>query len=95
MNWEGVLGGGDWKMSCLGTYETGDTDLRAGVAELRERSVEQTVLLSERFDVCIGVRLCGLEGHVCISDLWDWRAERSLSAHGKIVWNYSGSKTHK
>jgi hypothetical protein len=45
--------------------------LRASVAELRERSVEQAVLFPERFDIGVCVRLSGLESHVCIGDLWD------------------------
>jgi hypothetical protein len=48
------------------TYEASNTNLRTGVAELCERSVEQAVLFFERFDIGVCVRLCGLESHVCI-----------------------------
>ena len=56
------------------SYEACDAYLRSGVTELCECSVEEAVLLPERFDIGIRVRFRSLEGHVCISDLWDRRA---------------------
>ena len=56
------------------TYESSDANLCTGVTELGERSVEQSVLLPERLDIGIRMRLRGLECHICIGDLWDWRA---------------------
>lgn len=56
------------------TYEAGDADLGSSVAELCERSVKQAVLLPERFDIGVRVRLRGLECHICVGDLGDWRA---------------------
>lgn len=56
------------------TYESSDANLCTGVTELGERSVEQSVLLPERLDIGISMRLRGLECHICISDLWNWRA---------------------
>jgi hypothetical protein len=62
------------------TYKASDPDLRAGVAELCERSVEQAVLLLERLDVGVGVRLRGLECHICIGDFW-YRGARRTDEH--------------
>ena len=59
------------------TYESGDAYLRTGVAELGKSSVEEAVLLPERLDIGIRVRFRRLECHVCISDLWDWRADKT------------------
>lgn len=57
-----------------------DGDLGSSVAELSERSVEETVLLLERFiAVSRGLRLLRLEGHVCVRDLWDVGHEEDKS----------------
>ena len=57
-----------------GIYESSDAHLRASVTKLGERSVEQAVLLPKRLDIGICMSLRGLECHICIGDLWDWRA---------------------
>jgi hypothetical protein len=56
-----------------GTYESSDTNLSARVAELRERSMEQTILLPERLDIGICC-FSHLELHISVGDFWDWRA---------------------
>jgi hypothetical protein len=38
--------------------------------------VEEAVLLPEWFDIGVCVGFSGLECHVCISDLWDWGADK-------------------
>jgi hypothetical protein len=58
------------------TYEARDAYLGSGIAELGERSMEEAVLLPEWFDIGVRVGLCGLECHVCIGDLWDWRTDK-------------------
>ena len=56
------------------TYESSNANLCTSVTELRKCCMEEAILLPERLD--ISVRMCfrGLECHICISDLWDWRA---------------------
>ena len=55
------------------TYESSNTNLSARVAELRERSMEQTILLPERLDIGICC-FSHLELHISVGDFWDWRA---------------------
>lgn len=66
------------------TYESRDADLCSGVAELCERSVEQAVLLPERLDIGVRVRFRGLECHICIGDLRDWRTGACLLARTSL-----------
>jgi hypothetical protein len=54
-------------------------ELLTGVAELRECSMEKAVLFPERLVVRASVRFLCLKSHVCISDLWDRRANSSVS----------------
>ena len=54
---------------------TCDCDLSTNVAELRESSMEQSVLLPERFDSCVCVSGFRLESHVRIGNLWYGRAD--------------------
>lgn len=55
------------------TYESSNTNLSARVAELRERSMEQTILLPKRLDIGICC-FSHLELHISVGDFWDWRA---------------------
>jgi hypothetical protein len=55
------------------TYESSNTNLSARVAELRERSMEQTILLPKRLDIGI-CSFSHLELHISVGDFWDWRA---------------------
>ena len=55
------------------TYESSNTNLSARVSELRERSMEQTILLPERLDIGICC-FSHLELHISVGDFWDWRA---------------------
>ena len=55
------------------TYESSNTNLSARVAELRERSMEQTILLPKRLDIGICC-FSYLELHISVGDFWDWRA---------------------
>ena len=61
------------------TYKACDANLRTSVTELRECGVEEAVLLPERFDIRIGMGFRGLESHVRVSDLWNWRAGKEVS----------------
>jgi hypothetical protein len=49
----------------LDTHKASNSDLSAGVAKLRERGVEQTILLPEGLHIGI-CTLGGLEGHIRI-----------------------------
>ena len=51
------------------------SNLSASVAELGEGGVEESILLPEWFDSCVGMSLFCLEGHVRVRDLWYRRAE--------------------
>lgn len=60
-----------------GSYVPRDSDLGSSIAELGKRSMEETVLLYERFIAVFGgARLLSLEGHVCIRDLGNVRHEK-------------------
>jgi hypothetical protein len=59
----------DWE-----TYKASDTHLRTSITELGKRSVEKAVLLPEWLYIGVRMRFRGLECHVRIGDLRDWRA---------------------
>lgn len=52
----------------------GDGYLSACIAELGESGVEEAILFVERFNIGVGMRFFGLEGHIRVCDLGDWRA---------------------
>jgi hypothetical protein len=63
-------------MKLVSTYGgRNHTHLSASVAELRESCVEETVLPVKWSYICICMGLSRLEGHVCIGDFGNRRAE--------------------
>ena len=64
------------------TYKASDAYLCSSVTELCERGVEKPILLPERLDISICMRLRSLESHICISDFWNRRAGRNNVSRG-------------
>ena len=77
------------------TYESSNANLRTSVTKLRECSVEQAVLLPERLyiGICVGFR--GLECHICIGDLWNWRAGAYMLVQRREGQRAVDHRTHK